>query len=172
MPIILPALLDPSSDLTLQGELMRSELVSIDATYVIAGEQNFSPTQVDFAYSSFVLSYSNLPRVNSGISNQDGTFLPHHRSGLLINQFIQSSSRWKLDFQVVDSSDVAVPGARVIVMETGRLAAASSPVIAETISDGSGNVSIEVPQNTTYFLIAYKPDRGGVSMQNSLPVQT
>lgn len=57
-------------------------------------------------------------------------------------------------------------------MKTGRLAAASSPVIAETISDGSGNVSIEVPQNTTYFLIAYKPDRGGVSMQNSLPVQT
>ena len=51
-------------------------------------------------------------------------------------------------------------------------ATSSPPVVAEAISDGSGNFAIAVPMNLAYQLTGYltgSPDRAGVTRQDVVP---
>ena len=46
-------------------------------------------------------------------------------------------------------------------------------MVAETISDGSGNYSVEVPMNTAYQATGYKagaPDVAGITRNDIVPV--
>jgi hypothetical protein len=72
-----------------------------------------------------------------------------------------------------DGTGAALGGCRVVVFETGRIAKDGAPIIAETISDGSGNYSVEVPGNKAYQAIAYKPgspDVAGVTRNDLVPM--
>lgn len=73
----------------------------------------------------------------------------------------------------VDSTGGAVGNARVIAYQSGwRYVDAGTKIIAETVSDGSGNFSLLL-RNIDYQLVAYKegvPDLGGVTRQDVTPV--
>lgn len=82
----------------------------------------------------------------------------------------RASSRWYLTGVTRDSGGTPLGDCRVIVFEVGRLAVTGAPVVAEAMSDGSGAYSIEVPQNTLYQVLAYKPgapDLTGASVQTT-----
>jgi hypothetical protein len=73
----------------------------------------------------------------------------------------------------VDGTGAALGNCRVIAYQSGtRYVDAGAKVIAETVSDGSGNFSLLL-RNIDYQLVAYKegsPDLGGVSRQDATPV--
>lgn len=69
----------------------------------------------------------------------------------------------------------AVPNARVIAYQSGwRYVDGGTKIIAETVSDGSGNFTMLL-RNIDYQLVAYKegsPDLAGVTRQDVTPVVT
>jgi len=73
----------------------------------------------------------------------------------------------------VNGSGAAVGNARVIAYQSGwRYVDAGTKIIAETISDGSGNFTMLL-RNIDYQLVAYKegtPDLGGLTRQDVTPV--
>lgn len=72
----------------------------------------------------------------------------------------------------VNSLGVPVPGCRVIAYQSGLRYVGGAPIIAETISDGSGVFSMLL-RNIDYQLTAYiegSPDRAGITKQNITPV--
>lgn len=92
----------------------------------------------------------------------------------MLKDFVQSTSRWLVTGVTRDSAGAALGTCRVVALEVGRIQIDGAPVVAETISDGSGNFSLTVPMNVAYQLLAYKagaPDLGGVSVVTSTPAQ-
>jgi len=73
----------------------------------------------------------------------------------------------------VNGTGVPVANARVIAYQSGwRYVDAGTKIIAETVSDGSGNFTMLL-RNIDYQLVAYKegsPDLGGVTRQDVTPV--
>ena len=95
-------------------------------------------------------------------------------SGLLINNFVQNTARFQITGVTRDSAGTALGTCRVVMLEVGRIAKGEMPVVAETISDGSGNYTIEVALNTAHQGIAYKdgsPDVAGISIDGLTPAQ-
>lgn len=85
----------------------------------------------------------------------------------------QSYQVFTLTGTTVNGSGAAVGDCRVIAYQSGwRYVGAGTKIIAETISDGSGNFSMLL-RNIDYQLVAYKegsPDLGGVTRQDVTPV--
>lgn len=73
----------------------------------------------------------------------------------------------------VDGAGAAVGNCRVIAYQSGwRYVDAGAKIIAETVSDGSGNFTLLL-RNIDYQLVAYKegaPDLGGLTRQDVTPV--
>ena len=72
----------------------------------------------------------------------------------------------------VDEARVPLGNCRVVIFDVGQLAVTGSPVVAETMSDGSGNYSVAVPGPTALQAIAYKPgspDVAGITRADVVP---
>lgn len=86
------------------------------------------------------------------------------------NQF--SYPIFTLNGITVDGTGTPVGGVRVIVYQSGwRYVQTGEKIIAEAVSDGSGNFSFLV-RNIDYQLVGYKvgsPDLGGVTRQDVVP---
>ena len=131
-------------------------------------------------------------RANAGFSTTSGTWLVADFNPLLMTIY-WASNRWTLAGVTRDSTGAPLGTCVVKVHETGRLAVLSSPpktfdsagnpnpmrwsdpisMVAETISDGSGNYSVEVPMNTAYQATGYKagaPDVAGITRNDITPV--
>mgnify|MGYP001179665348 FL=1 len=199
MPVILPSLPDPT-ELVLQGEQMR---VSVIEAPVSAGAFLWGGQAVDAGFSSLVrdedafMPMNSLVegnwlsirrqkngvlqvRANGGIATPCGAWLPIDYSPLIRNM-MQASVRWGISGVTKDSAGAALGDCRVVALETGRMAkdggfgtvGPESPVVGETISDVSGNYTIEVALNTAHQLTGYKPgspDVAGVTRNDVTPV--
>lgn len=131
-------------------------------------------------------------RANAGISTTSGAWIVSDFNPLLMTSY-WASNRWTLTGVTRDSTGAPLGTCVVKVHETGRLAVLSSPpktfdsaanpnpmrwddpisMVAETISDGSGNYSVEVPMNTAYQATGYKagaPDVAGITRNDITPV--
>lgn len=109
-------------------------------------------------------------RQNSGISTPSGNLVVNER---VMRTFIQSNERWLLTGVTRDKDGNPLGGCRVVILETGRIVVGEAPVVQETISDGSGNYSIEVIGNTAYQATAYlpgAPDRAGITRNVIVPI--
>lgn len=87
----------------------------------------------------------------------------------------ESSDVFQLNGVTVDGTGVAMGGCRVIAYQSGwRYVDLGQKIIAETVSDGSGNFSMLL-RNIDYQLTAYKegsPDKAGITRQDVTPVVT
>jgi hypothetical protein len=147
------------------------------APVVVAGEQTYPPMAPDAAPPREVLRSpfaGSMVGSNAQISTPCGALYPLDIGNHLMTAFAQSSARWTLTGVTRDSTGAALGSCRVVVSETARIAVGQTPIVVETISDGSGNYSVAVPLNTLYQVVAYKtgsPDVAGVSLQTLTPAQ-
>jgi hypothetical protein len=85
----------------------------------------------------------------------------------------QTYQVFRLTGTTVNGTGTPIPNCRVIVYQSGWRMVSDMPVIiAETISDGSGNFSFLL-RNIDYQLTAYiegSPDRAGITRQDVTPV--
>lgn len=91
------------------------------------------------------------------------------------NDIGQTTVRFQLTGVTKDSAGAALGNCRVVALETGRIQTDGAPVVGETTSDGSGNYTLNVPMNTAYQAIAYKPgvpDVAGITRSDVTPVAT
>lgn len=130
-------------------------------------------------------------RANAGVATPCGAWVSADFPPLL-TRFEQASDVFTITGQTVTGAGAALAGCRVVVYETGRIAVTAvppeqyhsagntspgtwespSPVVAEAISDGSGNFSILVPMNVAYQLTGYltgSPDRAGITKDTVVP---
>lgn len=114
-------------------------------------------------------------RNNAGIVSPTGAWIFNDYTPLL-NQGYWTTDTFTISGTTYTGAGVALANCRVVVYETGRIAvdsgiqraspsagnpfenswASESPVVGETVSDGSGNFSITVPMNVAYQLTGYK----------------
>lgn len=194
MPVILNVPQDPT-DLVIQGEEMRRSAIAsglhaggaplMVSAYVrpetwltwlhVQGQQTYAPMHDDF--TGYVSRLRNgfdgsLIATNACISTPCGTLVPMDIGNHLMNLFEQADVRWSITGVTRDNAGTALGTCRVVVMEAGRIAKDGAPVVAETISDGSGNYSVEVALNTSHQVISYKvgaPDVAGISLNTLTP---
>lgn len=190
MPVIGQLPSDPSYDCMMAGELMRNQaiqlpilesaglqevLVSTDFSpmTLIAANQLFIPRQADFSFTveARVQEFANV-RANYSICTPCGAVIPvplGKATGL--QTFQQSTSRWVLPLKTKTSAGVNLESTRVMVMDVGQLAVGAPAIQAEAITDVNGDATVEVPLNTKYLVVAYKPNQGGTSTQELTPTQ-
>ena len=194
MPVICQIPSDPT-DLVIQGEEMRLSAIASGVhaapapamksaqilpelwlTWLqITQVQDYPPMHSDLTGYDSRLQNSfagTMVANNACISTPCGAVVPHDVGNHLMNFFEQADVRWQLAGVTRDNTGAALGECRVIVMEVGRQAVASAPVVAETVSDGSGNYAIEVPLNVAYQALSYKPgapDVAGVSLNTLTP---
>lgn len=146
------------------------------APKLVAGEQSYAP--MAGAYPSPTRDVlpdpfaGTLIRANAVICGRNGEIIPIPLGQRLMDSFVESTQRWVIAGVTRDSAGAALGNCAVIAFETGRLTKDGTPVVAQTISDGSGNYSVDVPMNTLYELTAYlvgSPDRAGVTINTVTP---
>lgn len=199
MPVLLQNLSNPT-DLVIQGELLRTQALSypVDAPGLpvpmvvertsISAQYPFvtdDETAIDMQGADWDESYMTTSgkfwpeglRVHAVIAAPTGALIPipYARAlmGAIGSDVPSSTSRWQVSGVTRDSGGAALANCRVVLLETGRIAMGATPVVAETVSDGSGTYVMEVPLNTTYQAIAYKPgspDVAGITRNDLTPV--
>jgi hypothetical protein len=146
---------------------------------VIADDQGYAPMHPDFTpYHSRLRSRFQRSMIanNAVICTPCGAIYPFDTglSGQLINNFVQNTARFQITGVTRDSAGATLGNCRVVMLEVARISVNGTPVVAETISDGSGNYTIEVALNTAHQGIAYKdgsPDVAGISIDTLTPAQ-
>lgn len=113
--------------------------------------------------------------VNRGLlGNVRADVLPP-QFGLKIYDNVQSHTAFTLTGITRTGAGVALAGCRVVAYQSGWRYVDNAPVvIAETVSDGSGNFSLTL-RNIDYQLVAYKagsPDVSGVTRDDVVPTVT
>lgn len=96
----------------------------------------------------------------------------------------QTTAQFYLTGVTRDSTGTPLGNCRVVVYESGRIYvggnecrvgyATDSPIVGETISDGSGNYTLLVPLNTAYQAMGYlagSPDVFGTTLNTLTPSQ-
>lgn len=114
-----------------------------------------------------------LLRANALIATPCGALINTPLGLHLMNAFVQSAQRWALTGVTRDSTGAALGNCAVVVMETGRINVGGAAVDAMTTSDGSGNYSVELPNNGAHSAFAYlvgSPNRAGVTLNTITPV--
>jgi hypothetical protein len=122
-----------------------------------------------------------LPRKPLGMGNLAGkrTFpkMPtsYFDKELVEGTIVESTQRWTLSGQTLNSTGAPTGGCRVLLFDTSKMIAGAeaNPILMETISDGSGNYSFIVPRQMGYQLTAYlpgSPDIAGVTRNDVQPV--
>lgn len=92
--------------------------------------------------------------------------------GLKIYETQQSYQVFTLTGTTTDGAGAALGNCRVIARQTGLMAVGVPQIIAETVSDGSGNFTMLL-RNIDYQLTAYKPgspDLAGITKDSVTPV--
>lgn len=195
MTVILPSLPDPF-DLVIQGEQMRAwamalppsgvlALFDLDSesgatepatTKVVAGEHNLSSMVGSYPVPNIEVLRSpfsgNMAAANAGIATPCGALIATFGQGLRPAQFVQSAQQWIISGRTLDSGGTPIPTCLVWVFEQGQMFVGGQAMVAQTISDGSGNYSVAVGRNTNYQAIGYKrgtPDLVGVTIDEVTP---
>lgn len=190
MPVITYLPPDPT-DLVIQGESMRASVRDevVNQPILLAGSQIpagfFSLVPDDDAYPPMntMIEGSRLSmrrmsngqlqiRSGAGIATPCGAWIWNDWLPLLNPRFGPTTG-WVITGITRDSTGATLGNCRVVALEVGRIEVSNAPVVAETISDGSGNYSLTVPMNVAYWVVAYKPgspDVGGVSLNTVVPV--
>lgn len=187
MPIILPAIPDPSPPI-IAGEQLRVAVTDQDQGVVVgpmlqgaplidplvsivANEDNPYPMEQLCEVGRLsvrrmkngVLQY----RANAGIATPCGAWVTNDWSPLLLSR-VGGYARYSLSGVSRDSAGAALGGCTVKVFLTGN-----DTKQFETVSDGSGNWSIDVGANPgPFYYVEYKvgsPDRAGTSINTNVP---
>lgn len=94
-----------------------------------------------------------------------------------LSGFNDSSTKWIISGVTQNGANVPIGGCRVVIFQTNKILAnldiLANPVVVETVSDGSGNYSVQVARNEQYQIIAYLPgssDLAGVTVNSVVPV--
>lgn len=184
----MPVLIDPVifSDVLIQGEQLRSLALQSN---VILG----SPVILMASVVSSVVMPGTDPNTlgmmgndggqpgavtdlmisaNAGIATTCGAWIPLPPR-VVLQDAPTSTQQWIVT-GVTRSRDTNAPvgGCRVVVIASGAMAVTGTPVVGETVSDGSGNYSTPVPLNQHYQVIAYKPgspDIAGITRADVVP---
>lgn len=105
-------------------------------------------------------------RANAGVATPCGAWVWLDYTPLM-GPLLFASARWYVTGVTRDNTGSALGNCRVCIFDYGRLAVgAAQSMVGETISDGSGNYSIEVGESGPYQVIAYlpgSPNRAGIS---------
>lgn len=130
---------------------------------LVAGEQNFGNVLPTIPIREIV---------DSGIIKKLRADVPSPDFGRKIYDNTQSSQAFTLVGITKTGAGVALGNCRVIAYQSGWRTVQDAPVIiAETISDGSGNFTMNL-RNIDYQLTAYKegsPDLAGITRQDVVP---
>lgn len=144
---------------------------------VVAGEQTYAPMVGGFPVPNVEIlrgqGDGSMISANALISTPCGALIVVPLGLRLMEIDLGSAVRWLITGMTRDSTGAALGACRVVVLEVGRVQKDGAPVVAETISDGGGNYSVEVPLNVAYQVMAYKtgsPDTGGVSLNTVVPL--
>lgn len=158
-----------------------NSMLTLDATGtyapadVVLGYQEVPWSRLVAGENGFSINLDAIPRrevVDSGLVKKltYGTLAPVF--GQKIYDFTQSSQSFTLVGITKTGAGVALGDCRVIAYQSGWRYVQDAPVIiAETISDGSGNFTLNL-RNIDYQLVAYKegsPDVAGVTRQDVVP---
>jgi hypothetical protein len=195
MPVILPALPDPT-DLVLQGaQLLLPDVADVAGTSwplvldppdrlpAVAFNQVAQPFSLGMMdRSSRQFSARVSPgglglgiRANAVVCTPCGATLPMALGDQWrVNDIGQTTVTFVVTGTTRDSDSAPLGDCRVVVYETGRIAVASAPVVAEGVSSVSGVYTIAVPMNTAYQITAYKagsPDVAGVTRADVVPTR-
>jgi hypothetical protein len=190
MPVITVDIQDPTDSLV-EGEQMRAAAIAAPAaawwpivddipdvmpnslTALVADDLNYGMA-LDGLTQLVIRSKvdGNLVSVNSCISTPCGALVSFEANECRFTIFTQATNIWTMAGVTRNQSGDALGSCRVVVLETGQVAVGGAPVVGETTSDGSGNYSLVVPQNTAYQVLAYKPgspDVAGVTIDTVTP---
>lgn len=165
MRALRPLLADPT-DQVYQGEKMRAAVLAwpVADDLVMQGAQNMAPMTNDGptpiqAPRPFFKAWR--PRANGGIMTSAG-FVPVFANECLIKRFKQSDARFTLAGVTRDSTNA--PLGNCIVKVFGG----SSEFLGQTTSDGSGNYSFSLPNNSgPFFVVAWDAATGLVTGASS-----
>lgn len=123
------------------------------------------------------ISYSSI-RANAVIAAPTGALIPipfgRTMMGGIGVEVETATDLFSITGVTKNSAGSPLGDCRVVALETGRIHIGGTPVVGETISDGSGNYSITVPTNGSFQLIAYKPgspDVAGITRSDVVPAQ-
>jgi hypothetical protein len=186
MPVILQVPQDPT-DMVLQGEQLRMSqedralpnfgrmlggVTDIDQGWpaVMRDEDAFAPmnsfVEINRLSCRRQKSGDLQFRANAGIATPTGAWVWNDWAPLL-NQLSFATPRWYVTGVTRDSTGAALGNCRVLVFDYGRFAVgAAQSLVGETISDGSGNYSVEVGEGGQFQVTAYlagSPNRAGIS---------
>lgn len=91
--------------------------------------------------------------------------------------FNDSSTKWIISGITQNGANAPIGNCRVVIFFTNKILVnqdiLANPVVAETVSDGNGNYSVQVGGNEKYQVIAYLPglpDLAGVTVNSIVPV--
>jgi hypothetical protein len=192
MPVILQDIPDPPQ-LVIQGEQMREAVPTSLAAFplplmtapcappvslpvLVQAEQGSSSD--GFKPVGLARPFWPRPATNAAICNAAGAIHEYQPALGITDFFVESTQRWLLSGITRDSVEAPLGNCAVVVFETGRLQIDAetqrvSPVAAQTISDGSGNYSVELGSNSAYQAAAYlpgSPDVAGITRNDLIPV--
>jgi len=198
MPVILAVFSDPT-EYVLQSEEMRDgalqQPVSIAAglvqtlpvvvsdslytgasTPLVANEQLYTPMASDMQKTISDQQGLSFGFGLAAMCSPCGLTVPFdmnpHRC--MMEDFGQGTEQWLITVQAQDTTGAIIVGARVVAFETGRIAKDGAPLVAEGITDGSGNVTLTVSANVAHLVVGYvsgSPDKGGTTSQILSPTQ-
>jgi len=96
------------------------------------------------------------------------------RAGRAMPDDVMAGQAFTLTGTTLTGAGLALGGCAVTVEQTGLQYVGGQPIIAETVSDGSGNFSIPV-RNIDYQVTAYlagSPDKAGITKNNVTPINS
>ena len=196
MPCLLPPFPDPTP-LIVMGDEMRDGILSVLSLQtppfatplalpwqaaelacgcpMVPSDNPYALMHSDMAKGSEVLydQLANPALQNFNIVCPDGSSLNVLDGDMpLVGITPTYSGRWVLSLQTNDGTGANLANVRCVAMDLGQVAVGRPAVVAEGVSNGSGALSLEVPTNTDYLVVAYligSPDLGGVSSQTLSP---
>ena len=102
--------------------------------------------------------------------------LPDSFGAHLLERFVETTRRWFLIGVTKDSTGAALGNCRVNVMQTDKIVMnpdiLGNPIIADVVSDGGGNYSVQTSNNRPFQIMDYKtgsPDVAGITVNTVIP---
>lgn len=155
------------------GPIMSRDVSGLDS--IVQDEDAFLPMNAFVEVSRLSIRQSKdggfRVRANGGIATPCGEWVPLDTSPLLLTAKPGSFSFYRLTGVSRDSTGAVLGGCTVKVFMT-----LNDTKVYETVSDGSGNWSIDVSPNPgPFYYVEYligSPDRAGTSINTNVPTVT
>ena len=164
---------------TLQSQAPPLITPFIESNRPLPDDEAYTPMHSDFTpYHSRLRDtvFGNQIANNAVICTPMGAIIPSKNigvSGILMSKFTQSTQLWTLSGISRDNAGSVLAVCRVVLLQVCEIKVAGFTVIAETISDGSGNYSFTVPrEDTAYQVIMYNNTVpvAGISVNTLVPI--